>query len=165
MKLDFEGLSTPWQSAYAEYGITFVGGTLVQNLGNHYVSGSTTMLFDPSLAINRIEFRGDAYGPDNMLATFVKGEFFEPVMFESGSWTPSGRITGWYPGMMFRGSVPTGGLVDEVHFTNLLALDDIVFDPAVASAAVPEPGTFALVLIATAAITWSRRYVRIPQKA
>lgn len=161
MKLDFEGLTTPWQSAYSTYGITFIGGTLVQNLGNHYVSGSTTMLFDPSLAVDRISFRGDAVGPDNMLATFVRGQAFEPVLFESGSWLPGGgRIVGWYPGMMFRGSVPSGGLVDEIHFTGLIALDDIDF-----GATIPEPSTLALVLLATAALTWSRRHVRIPAKA
>jgi hypothetical protein len=158
MKLDFEMISNAadWHTAYAGVGVTFVGGTLAVDLGNHYIIGAVTMRFDPSFAPSGIHFRGDAAGPDNFLQTFTgNDEPFEPVLFESGSWTPTGHIPGWTPTMMFDGFVHTEGRINRIDFTTTL-LDDIDL-PGLQSAHIPEPSSLALILAATAAITFARQ--------
>jgi hypothetical protein len=157
MKLDFEMTSNAadWHTMYAGLGVTFVGGSLAVDLGNHYIMGAVTMRFDPAFAPSGIHFRGDAAGPDNYLYTFRDADVpFEPVMFESGSWTPTGKIPGWYPTMMFDGFVHTEGVVNRVDFTTTL-LDDIDL-PGLQSAHIPEPSSLALILAATAAIAFAR---------
>lgn len=153
MKLDFEGIDyANWQSAYSVYGITFTGGRLTQNLANHYIEGATSMLFNPSLSVGKVTFLGDAAGLDNMLLSYIDGRLFEPTLFESMSYsplTPTGRIPGWTPGMMWEGRVFTEGLVNRIDFIGMIALDDIAFDGIAPAAAVPEPSTLALVLTAT----------------
>jgi hypothetical protein len=166
--LTFEGIDyASWQTAYAPQGVTFFGGRLVQNLGNHYIEGATSMVFNPSLSISKVTFLGDAAGLDNMLLSYIDERFFEPTLFESMSYsplTPTGRIPGWTPGMMWEGRVFTEGLVNRIDFIGMIALDDIAFDTPAASA-VPEPSSLALVLVATLTLLWSRRYVRIPSQA
>jgi hypothetical protein len=157
MKLDFEIVSNAadWHTMYAGLGVTFVGGSLAVDLGNHYIVGATTMRFDPSFAPSTITFRGDAAGPDNLINLYVGDKLYDTQLFESGSWTPTGHIPGWYPTMMFDGHAFTEGRVDRIEFTTTL-LDDIDL-PGLQSAHIPEPGSLALILAATAAIAFARQ--------
>jgi hypothetical protein len=170
MKLTFESIDyANWQSAYTPYGITFVGGTLEQTYGNHYVAGDTTMFFDPAAALDRVSFRGDAARLDNMIWAYIDGKPFEPTLFESMSYsplTPTGKITDWTPGMMWDGRVFTEGRVNEIRFTGLIALDDIQLNatPIASASAIPEPSTLALVLTSILLLK-GLRHVRIPSQA
>lgn len=165
--IGFEGLaagSSPG-TAYAEYGVTFTGGSVAYNEEGAYVAGHTTVNF--ATPISRVTFMADAPTIDSMSSIcFSYG--CEPFYLGSMSWTPNsptGRRADWHPGMVWLDDVEYPGIT-SIGF-NTIALDNLSFDlPQTLRAAsletgeVPEPSTYLLLGAGFMILTVLRHYKR-----